>query len=86
MADPNPADRDPFQHYWTKDPEGLRKWAKAEHPWETLRDHLAQHVNPDMAKRLATKYYKIVFGFYPGSDLARVSHGKPPRGKVIGPG
>jgi hypothetical protein len=38
------------------------------------------------AKKWASKWFYEVMGFYAGSDLNRVSHGRKPRGKVVGPG
>lgn len=72
--------------YWTKDPRGLAKWADKKDPWTELFHHLSKFMNPEMAKRTAANWFHDVFGFWPGSDLNRVTHGKPPRGKVIGPG
>jgi hypothetical protein len=75
-----------LRNYWTKNPEGLAKWAKSKDPWTELYHHLLKYLNPELAKRTATVWFHLVFGFYPGSDLNRVSHGRPPRGKVVGPG
>lgn len=75
-----------LHHYWTREPDGLAKWADSDTPWTDLRDHLLKFMDPDEAKRTATNWFHDVFGFYPGSDANRVAHGKPPRGKVIGPG
>lgn len=66
--------------------EGLAKWAEKEHPWTELYHHLLKYMNPEMAKRTSTVWYHEVMGVYPNSDAARVMHGKPPRGKVVGPG
>lgn len=71
--------------YWTKG-EGLAKWAETDSPWTHLYHELVKYMNPEMAKRTATVWFHDVFGFYPGSDLNRVTHGKPPKGKVVGPG
>jgi hypothetical protein len=71
--------------YWTKG-EGLAKWAPTDHPWTSLYHHLIKFMNPDEAKRTATEWFHEVFGFYPGSDMNRVTHGKPPRGHRVGPG
>jgi hypothetical protein len=52
-----------LEHYWTKTPEGLAKWASAPHPFDTLVAHLAKYVkSPD---GLAATYYRIVFGVWP---------------------
>jgi hypothetical protein len=75
-----------LHHYWTKTPEGLAKWADKPDPWTSLFHELAKHLNPELAKRVAAKWFFEVFGFWPGSDLNRVTHGHPPRGKVVGPG
>lgn len=86
MADLHPGDGpgERLKRYWLT--EGLSKWAFSPNPWTTLVRHLAKHVNLEFAKRLATVLFHEHFGFYPGSDLNRVTHGKPPRGKVVGPG
>lgn len=86
MADGNPTNNDQLKHYWTRDPRGLAKWAKSDHPWTALYHHLVKFLGPERAKRVASEWFHDVFGFWPGSDLNRVTHGKPPRGKVIGPG
>jgi len=75
-----------LHHYWTRDPEGLAKWADSPTPWTTLVAHLTPHVGPERAKRFASKWFQEVFGFAAGSDLNRVTHGKPPRGHLVGPG
>jgi hypothetical protein len=71
--------------YWTKG-EGLAKWAGSPHPWTSLYHHLVKYMPPDKAKRTAAEWFHQVFGFWPGSDLNRVTHGKPPRGHKVGPG
>ena len=78
-------DTERLKRYWTKG-EGLAKWAESDHPWTSLHRHLMKYMNDEMAKRTATVWFHEVFGFYPGSDANRVAHGKPPKGKVIGPG
>jgi hypothetical protein len=45
-----------------------------------------KYMRPDEATRTATVWFHEVKGYYPGADLNRVAHGKPPRGKVVGPG
>lgn len=86
MADLHPGDSggDRLKRYWLT--EGLSKWAFSDHPWTALVEHLAKHVSLEFAKRLATVIFHEHFGFYPGSDLNRVTHGHAPRGHVIGPG
>lgn len=72
--------------YWTKG-EGLSKWADKPDPWTSLYHELIKYIHdPDMAKRTASQWFHSVMGFWPGSDLNRVTHGHPPRGKVVGPG
>lgn len=71
--------------YWTKG-KGLAKWAETDTPWTHLYHELLKYMEPELAKKTATVWFHDVFGFYPGSDLNRVTHGKPPRGKVVGPG
>jgi hypothetical protein len=85
-AQRHPVDSARLHDYWTKDPRGLAKWADKKDPWTELFHHLSKFMNPEMAKRTAANWFHDVFGFWPGSDLNRVTHGKPPRGKVIGPG
>jgi hypothetical protein len=74
-----------FKRYWTTG-KGLRKWLGHPHEWTTLRNHLLKYVGPERADRIAAEWFHLVKGFWPGSDLHRVEHGKPPRGKVVGPG
>lgn len=85
-ATPNDAkNAEQLKTYWTKG-KGLAKWRDSPHPWTTLRRHLLKYLNADMATRTATVWFHEVFGYYPGSDLHRVHSGKPPKGKVVGPG
>jgi hypothetical protein len=74
-----------LHHYWTQG-EGKAKWAGSPQPWTTLVAHLTKHVGLAKAKVYASRWFYEVFGFYAGSDKNRVIHGKPPRGKVVGPG
>lgn len=74
-----------LKNYWLKG-EGLAKWADQPQPWTALRDHLAKHMNLGMATRTATVWYHEHFGYYPGSDVARVARGEKPKGKAVGPG
>lgn len=84
-ADPKPGTRGYLKWYWTKG-EGLAKWSTSPHPWTALYHHLLKFMNAEEAKRTASQWFHDVFGFWSGSDLNRVTHGKPPRGKRIGPG
>jgi phage portal protein BeeE len=74
-----------LHHYWTRG-EGLAKWQGSPTPWTTLYHHLLKFVGPEQAKRMASEWFHEVFGFYAGADLNRVTHGKPPRGHLVGPG
>jgi hypothetical protein len=82
----HPGDAERLHDYWTKDPRGLAKWAKSKDPWTELYHHLLKFLEPELAKRTAAQWFHDTFGFWPGSDVNRVTHGHPPRGKVIGPG
>lgn len=85
-ADTHPGGEE-WHHYWTKDPEGLGKWATLkEGRWTALYEHLVKHMAPAKARRVASAWFKEVIGYASGSDRNRVASGKPPRGKVIGPG
>lgn len=76
-----------LHHYWTKDPEGLAKWAASPEPWTTLHEHLAKFIHdPDKLDRTTSAWFIDVFGYAAGSDKNRVAHGHPPRGKRVGPG
>jgi hypothetical protein len=77
--------RDEFEEYWTRG-KGLARWLGRPHEWTTLRNLLRKHPGIRDPEGLATKYFHKVKGFYPGADLHRVEHGKPPRGNRIGPG
>lgn len=78
---------DELHHYWTRG-EGLARWADSPTPWTTLVALLSKipEVGPVKAKTFASRWFIEVFGFAAGSDLNRVTHGKPPRGDVVGPG
>jgi hypothetical protein len=74
-----------LKRYWIVG-KGLKRWRFSPHPWTRLRNLLRKHVGPGRAERMASEWFHLVFGYWPGSDLHRVGSGKPPRGKVIGPG
>jgi hypothetical protein len=81
-ADLNPTgDDDVFKRYWVYE-EGRARW----NTWRELVAHLAKHVSPNKAKRIASDWFHERFGFWPGDDRNRVRQGKPPRGDRIGPG
>lgn len=85
-----PVDHDgsELHDYWTRDPEGLAKWADTATPYENLYEHLLEHMHgdSDKAHRTAAAWFHDVFHYWPGSDKNRVAHGKPPRGDKVGPG
>lgn len=70
-----------LKHYWLYG-EGAAKWST----WTELHDHLIKYLNPEMAKRTAAEWFHERYGIWPGADLNRVKHGKPPRGHKVGPG
>jgi len=80
---------DELHHYWVAGP-GLARWAGSPTPWTTLVKLLVEHVDPpkplEVLKRWASRWFIEVFHFAAGSDLNRVTHGKPPRGHRVGPG
>jgi hypothetical protein len=64
----------------------LAKWADSPKPWTTLREHLLKYMPPEEATKAASAWFIDVFHFAAGSDMNRVTHGQPPRGKRVGPG
>jgi hypothetical protein len=58
------ADDDELKRWWTAGP-GLRLWRKARHPWRTLFRHLKKHMPDEMAKRVTSEWYRLVFGHMP---------------------
>lgn len=79
--------------YWAG--KGRAGWADSAKPYTTLqrlllKEMLKSGTDParaeHMSKGMAARLHKMVFGDAPGSDTARVRHGKPPRGDRIGPG
>lgn len=90
MTHPGPQRRaasgaEQLHQYWVAGP-GLAKWRASPTPWTALYHHLLKYLPDGEAKRTAAQWFHEVFGFWPGSDLNRVTHGKPPKGKVVGPG
>lgn len=84
-ADTHPGGEE-LHHYWTKG-EGLAKWATLpEGRWTALYNHLKEHMSPAKARRVASAWFVEVVGYAAGSDKNLVHSGKPPRGRVIGPG
>lgn len=74
-------DPDTLKRYWMTG-DGAGKWAT----WTELYGHLKKHMADELAKRVAAEWFHERYGIWPGSDKNRVLHGKPPRGKVVGPG
>lgn len=75
------AGRNDLKHYWLRG-EGAAKWST----WTELYHHLKKHMAAEMAKRVAAEWFHERYGIWPGADLNRVAHGKPPRGHQVGPG
>jgi hypothetical protein len=80
-ADTNPVDDNQLKNYWLHE-EGAAKWST----WTELYHHLLKHMSAGMAKRVAAQWFHERYGIWPGADLNRVKHGKPPRGEQVGPG
>lgn len=59
-------DRNQLKRYWTKDPEGLAKWAVKPHPWTALYRHLKKYMPDEMARRVASEWFHEVKGYWPG--------------------
>lgn len=79
---------DQLHHYWTIG-VGRHRWANSPTPWRTLLANLVEEVHDvplETLKRWASRWFFEVKGYYAGSDLNRVAHGKPPRGHRVGPG
>ncbi|HCT77812.1 MAG TPA: hypothetical protein DGT23_14720, partial [Micromonosporaceae bacterium] len=77
-----------LKHWALHTPEGLSKWATKPKPWTALYRFLLEKMdgNEVLAKLTASRWFIDHFGYASGSDIHRVKSGKPPRGKVIGPG
>ena len=67
--------------YWIAGP-GVARWDT----FTELRAHLVKYLPPPVATKTAAAWFHLRFGFWPGADVNRVRHGKPPRGKIVGPG
>jgi hypothetical protein len=55
-----------LKRFWTKDPEGLARWATRSHPWTALYRQLVKHMPPARARRVASAWFREVFGIWPG--------------------
>jgi hypothetical protein len=58
-------DGDEFQAYWTRG-KGLARWSTKPHPWRTLRRLLRKHPGIRDPEGLASHYFHVVFGIWPG--------------------
>lgn len=65
-ADVHPGDPGQLKRYWLSK-EGLAKWAFSPHPWTALFRQLSKHMNPEMAKRVASQWYHDHFHQWPGT-------------------
>lgn len=54
-----------LEHYWKRG-EGRAKWVGHAHPWTALYRHLRDKVGPARAKRIASQWFRDVFGMWPG--------------------
>jgi hypothetical protein len=81
----HPVDTERLRAYWVLG-EGRQKWIHSLHRWTTLYRHLVKFMPPEEAKRTTSKWFQEAVGYASGSDLNRVRSGKPPRGRVVGPG
>ena len=81
IANPKPGSRGNFRWYWLY---GLDR--RRANGWTELHSHFVKHIGPATAKRVTAACYHTAAGLWADSDLNRVRHGKPPRGKVIGRG
>lgn len=71
---PHHGDAGQLKDYWTRDPEGLAKWAAHPHPFTALVKELRKYVaDPE---GLAATYYHIVFGHWPGEHGKKGGAGK----------
>jgi hypothetical protein len=70
-----------LKDYWLHG-EGAGKWST----WTELYHHLVKYLPPERAKRTAAEWFHQRYGYWPGADLNKVAHGKPPRGSKVGPG
>lgn len=69
-ADVTPSNDDQLREYWTKG-EGLAKWANSPHPWTTLVRRLTKHVGRERAERIASQWFHLVFGLWPGEHKGK---------------
>lgn len=65
-----------LKRWWTRG-AGRKRWVASPHPWTALYRQLKKHMPAAMAKRVASQWFKEVFGIWPGERK-----GKNP----VGPG
>lgn len=63
-------DENRLRDYWTRG-EGLKRWVASAHPWTTLYGLLRKHVGNERAKRMASEWFHLVFGYWPGDKRHR---------------
>jgi hypothetical protein len=68
------SDRNKLKDYWIRG-EGASKWIGHPHPWTALYRELVKHVGKERAQRMASQWFKEVYGIWPGERK-----GKNPRG------
>lgn len=54
-----------LEHYW-KHGAGRKRWVGHPHPWTALYKGLRKHVGAARAKRIASQWFRDVFGIWPG--------------------
>jgi hypothetical protein len=54
-----------LEFYWTKG-KGLARWITHPHPWTRLRNLLRKYVGPKRADGLASHYFRLATGLWPG--------------------
>lgn len=58
-------DGDELEAYWTRG-KGLARWRLHPHPWRRLRGLLRKHPGIHDPEGLASHYFHVVFGYWPG--------------------
>ena len=61
---------DGLERYWKAGP-GAKKWIGTAHPWTNLMRHLTEHVGRERAERIASQWFKDVFGIWPGERAGK---------------
>lgn len=78
------ADENQLKTYWTESAAGLAKWRDKPHPWTALYTHLKKFLGPERAKRVASEWYRDVFGHMPNQKgvKAGAGNGAPPMSRA----